>query len=251
MALIKCPECGRENVSNTAESCPNCGYGIKAHFERENKARAESIIRKQQENKVDNHKAEKEQKYREYEHELRARQQEIDNTTCPKKPNYFLGFFEKGTRTLSFFILIGPWLMLLFCKLAEIDNILPLLYIVLGWLATPIWLFIGYGDYKSDVERYKEELDLYNKDRKAWEKQKEQKKANIAELYKYRADKEVEQKYTPPTSKPTSQLKCPVCGNTNIEKITTMDRSLSIAMVGMASGKIGKQYKCKNCKHMW
>ena len=34
MALTKCPECGRENVSNTAESCPNCGYNIKKHFER-------------------------------------------------------------------------------------------------------------------------------------------------------------------------------------------------------------------------
>lgn len=34
MALVKCPECGKENVSNQAESCPNCGYGIKTHFER-------------------------------------------------------------------------------------------------------------------------------------------------------------------------------------------------------------------------
>lgn len=34
MALINCPECGRENVSDSAESCPNCGYGIKAHFEK-------------------------------------------------------------------------------------------------------------------------------------------------------------------------------------------------------------------------
>ena len=33
MALIKCPECGRENVSDKAEMCPDCGYGIKAHFE--------------------------------------------------------------------------------------------------------------------------------------------------------------------------------------------------------------------------
>lgn len=28
MALIKCPECGRENVSDSAEACPDCGYGI-------------------------------------------------------------------------------------------------------------------------------------------------------------------------------------------------------------------------------
>ena len=34
MALIKCPECGRENVSDSAESCPECGYGIKAYFEK-------------------------------------------------------------------------------------------------------------------------------------------------------------------------------------------------------------------------
>lgn len=34
MALVKCPECGRENVSDTAEACPGCGYGVKAHFEK-------------------------------------------------------------------------------------------------------------------------------------------------------------------------------------------------------------------------
>ncbi len=33
MALVKCPECGREKVSDSAEACPDCGYGIKAHFQ--------------------------------------------------------------------------------------------------------------------------------------------------------------------------------------------------------------------------
>lgn len=28
MALIKCPECGRENVSERAEFCPGCGFNI-------------------------------------------------------------------------------------------------------------------------------------------------------------------------------------------------------------------------------
>lgn len=31
MAMINCPECGKE-VSSVAESCPNCGYGVKKHF---------------------------------------------------------------------------------------------------------------------------------------------------------------------------------------------------------------------------
>lgn len=28
MALCKCPECGKEGVSETARSCPNCGFDI-------------------------------------------------------------------------------------------------------------------------------------------------------------------------------------------------------------------------------
>lgn len=34
MALIKCPECGREKVSDSADMCPGCGYGIKAHYDK-------------------------------------------------------------------------------------------------------------------------------------------------------------------------------------------------------------------------
>lgn len=33
MALVKCPECGRENVSDNATSCPNCAFPIKTYFD--------------------------------------------------------------------------------------------------------------------------------------------------------------------------------------------------------------------------
>lgn len=36
MSLVQCPECGREQVSDTAEACPNCGFGIKEYFETKN-----------------------------------------------------------------------------------------------------------------------------------------------------------------------------------------------------------------------
>lgn len=32
MALVTCPECGREKVSDTAVACPECGYEIRKHF---------------------------------------------------------------------------------------------------------------------------------------------------------------------------------------------------------------------------
>ena len=33
MALVKCPECGRDRVSSFAVACPECGFNIKAYFE--------------------------------------------------------------------------------------------------------------------------------------------------------------------------------------------------------------------------
>ena len=33
MALVKCPECGKENISEYALSCPECGFTIAKYFE--------------------------------------------------------------------------------------------------------------------------------------------------------------------------------------------------------------------------
>jgi ubiquinone/menaquinone biosynthesis C-methylase UbiE len=35
MALVNCPECGRENVSDSARSCPGCGFDVKAYYAKE------------------------------------------------------------------------------------------------------------------------------------------------------------------------------------------------------------------------
>ena len=255
MALIKCPECGRENVSDTAESCPTCGYGIKAHFERIKKQQIAQESQRQQRERQEREKrlrqAEEEQKYKEYAYEVKSEQQKIDSTKKPKKPNYFAYLFSKDVRVLTLLIVVGPLLTLLFCVAAQIDAFILVLYAAVGLLASPFWLIWAYIAHRDDVKAYKKELELYNNNRDAWEKQKEQQKADIENRYRARAHFEVENKYNPPVPKTSNQLKCPICGSTNVEKISTMDRSVSVAMVGLASGKIGKQYKCKKCKHMW
>ena len=63
MARVNCPECGRENVSDSAASCPGCGYDIKAHFDR---------IKQEEENK----------------HTLERRMKRIQ---MPEKPVWKLG----------------------------------------------------------------------------------------------------------------------------------------------------------------
>ena len=43
---------------------------------------------------------------------------------------------------------------------------------------------------------------------------------------------------------------CPICGKkNNVKRISTLNRSASVAAWGVASAKIGKQYECTNCKH--
>lgn len=44
---------------------------------------------------------------------------------------------------------------------------------------------------------------------------------------------------------------CPMCGSQNTQRISTLSRTASVAAVGLASSKIGKQFECKNCKCKW
>ena len=45
---------------------------------------------------------------------------------------------------------------------------------------------------------------------------------------------------------------CPICGKKdNVKRLSSFNRSASIAVKGLASAKIGKQYECTYCKHLW
>lgn len=45
--------------------------------------------------------------------------------------------------------------------------------------------------------------------------------------------------------------KCPTCHSTNISKIGTLNRMVSVGLFGLASSKIGKTHKCNNCGATW
>lgn len=44
---------------------------------------------------------------------------------------------------------------------------------------------------------------------------------------------------------------CPICGSTNVNKISMTSRVVSTGLLGLASSKIGKTYKCNNCGSTW
>lgn len=56
------------------------------------------------------------------------------------------------------------------------------------------------------------------------------------EAYPYKNKKE---EFTP---------KCPICGSTDLKKLSALDRGASAFMWGLGSNKIGKTYECRKCK---
>lgn len=90
MALVKCPECGRERVSDTAEACPDCGYNVRAYYER---VKEENEKRLEEEEKTDTEKEQaskeeqpsKEEKTSEEERVLNAEKESEEEKTLEKE----------------------------------------------------------------------------------------------------------------------------------------------------------------------
>lgn len=45
--------------------------------------------------------------------------------------------------------------------------------------------------------------------------------------------------------------KCPSCGMMAGHKINAVSKGASLGVFGIASDKLGKTYKCENCKYIW
>ena len=45
--------------------------------------------------------------------------------------------------------------------------------------------------------------------------------------------------------------KCPTCGSTNVEKISTTSKAIGFVAVGVFSSNFGKTMHCKNCGYKW
>lgn len=229
MALVKCPECGRENVSDSAESCPDCGYGIKAHFEK---------IKREEERKERERKATEERKKAEIEAK-RLKEERIKSVPKPSKPRIsIVGLVISG---LIMWLAFSQINTSGYARQRSMDHgngdpvVAGVLFLIIGIgvLCFVIWLYV----------KQKERYNLAQTDFEEYQRTVIREKDEMAARQKAQAEAERYRQMTAP--------KCPMCGSTNIEKISTTSRAVSVATVGLASGKIGKQYKCKKCKHMW
>lgn len=231
MALIKCPECGKENVSDMAESCPSCGYGIKAHF---TKIKLEEIRLKSEK--------QAEIRKQEFETEQKRRQEErIKSIPKLEKPKLIAPIVVT---------VISALIMLLGFSMSRVSdweaeyssshgNGNP--HFQGGFLIIFGLCILGYAIYL-----FYKRISKYNLSRNNFEEYQRQ---VIREQDALQKRLEAEQAAT--IKQQANMPKCPVCGSKNVAKISTLNRSVSVATVGLASSKIGKQYECKNCKHKW
>ncbi|MCD7775148.1 MAG: zinc ribbon domain-containing protein [Clostridiales bacterium] len=245
MALVKCPECGKLNVSDTAESCPECGYAIKEHFQR---------VEKQ---KILDAKTEAEAKR--LEAELNGKLAEIDRLTpCsePQKPSKLKHiFFYNGNLSLFSWALIVLAVLFLLMTVTDGFMLWIVLFSLMLVIGVPFSLIITGADWSIMNDSYKREYDDWKKQTEDWEGYKREKKEAVRKEYaRIASDMAYYGTRTTPIATPVTQsnkLKCPVCGSTDIARISTLNRTVSVVTGGLASSKIGKQYECKKCKHKW
>lgn len=96
-------------------------------------------------------------------------------------------------------------------------------------------------DWYSDYLREQANPGILERERK--QREQEQKNLQIAhDMRKMQAKIQEQQDLAS-----GKRVVCPYCHSTNTEKISTMSRAVSVSLVGAASGKIGKQWHCKQC----
>ena len=72
------------------------------------------------------------------------------------------------------------------------------------------------------------------------------------ESVKDREEKENRERLNLPSSyTPKNTPKCPTCGSTNMEKISTTSKAIGFAMVGIFSSNFRKTMRCKQCGYKW
>ena len=113
---------------------------------------------------------------------------------------------------------IGMWLCVILSFVSFFAGIMNE-HAVIGWVAALFFVFLGFKIFNDAPEDFKKE---------------------VSEVQKQEQYKKLHGGY-----------KCPSCGMMAGHKIGAISKSTSIGLLGLSSEKIGKTYKCENCKYMW
>lgn len=227
MALVTCPECGRERVSDLAETCPECGFPIKAHFEKERKKiKSERIEKSKKEEKIEKIGDEEKSEYG-IDDFLLDNQEKYK----PQKPNVWL---EEILPNLGMGIIAFAAFCVISWIFDDIVDFLSNLFLIIA---------IGYliGFFVHGLIRASEYMDFYNSQLQRWEEnpaqffKDEQERKMLAEQQR-KWEEEMKLAYSGKTI-------CPNCGGTSFTPV----RKKWDPIIGYMTNKV--ELVCNNCGH--
>ena len=203
MALIKCPDCGKD-VSTLAASCPNCGRPVEKEIEKE-------IVVKDT--------------YRESEN--------------PKYCPICAIEFNPGNGD----------------RIVEKDGISVREY-KCKWCDSWIEPLPTKYDFQYYWDKWKElhrapfqtileeiaQNPLFDEEKRAMALKNRERDEDRNKRIKT---------YNKSQQEASTKPKCPTCGSTNIEKISTTTKVVGVAMLGLFSKTARSQFKCNSCGYKW
>lgn len=229
MALMQCPECGKE-VSESAEYCVQCGYDLLVYRESQRLT------------------AELEADLLEYAKSIKKPKQiqSLSEINMYRNGDAVSGFMLIAA-IISFAVGIAFFLG---------DSYLGRFPCVLFFIMGVFMLFLYVISIRHDRKLLKKEQAKIQDVIDNFETIKRKK----VELHREYLIRENEKKLerlghrrhnNANSGQSYIGIRCPMCGSVSYDKITTLNRMVSVELVGVASPKIGKQYKCKRCGHLW
>ena len=233
MALINCPECGKE-ISDKSTQCIHCGFPLSA-IKKEEQTTKEIVSNTQNTVAYSSYDVEYIENITSKEDDKDIDLRQIQDCIIEK---YDKAIFNTSITSMVFCVTFIITFYLAF-DIGFSSILLDIIASVLGLFSVLVIItarsyFNGRNLAKSNIKEYIKSkyakdynvLSLIEKQKKAEEERKKQ-----------------QWKYEHP--------ECPICKSHNTRRITTASRAVSVATVGLASSKIGKQYECLTCKHKW
>lgn len=222
---MKCPDCGN-NVSDTAEKCIHCGCDL---FLVKEELRLDREI---------------EERVKDFERDLKKPEQISSLAEIPMYRN------EENANTLMLSLAILLLVVGFFGLMMEWELILCIIFFIGGVAALLTYIHLRKNTEKLlKEEQAKRQNAIDNFDKTKELRIKRYREMLIAEK-SAKLEKIRTRNSTTAPKRPVG-VRCPVCDSTHFEKISTLNRVVSVELAGLASSKIGKQYKCKKCGHLW
>lgn len=228
MALIQCPECKKE-ISDQSEICIHCGYPIAAMLKKQKEL--------EQKKKLAEERAARQKAIDERVKEIQDAELEEakSKVIIPKKEPKITGGIVGGIM-----LILAGFGILFFYALTNDEKIITGLFFMI------LLIIAGMVNLDAGLKELDKRKEIYNKYHDNLEEHK-------TALAKHEMELEREREFANDMLielfKPKSiSVTCPYCKSNNVAKIGTIGRAVSVHTKGAASGKIGKQWHCNNCK---